>query len=256
MMRSMETKELMLANRDGKRMPSTLRMPRGAPKGTVVLVHGLGGLRDQTLLRRMAESLANDGYAAFSFDDSHAIRSIDARFFDATATKSVRDLEDAIGYAKAAEWFSPPLVLLGHSMGGFAAVRYARLHPEDAKQLVLLAPATYWRTLKGTILFGLLWLVTGRQKIFAIDEEHAVLGRAWMLDFLKYDARRDAKRIAVPTLIVSAGLDEVVDTPAQHARFAARFPHATHVTIAGANHDFDGREDEVVATIRQWLTSS
>jgi len=91
--------------------------------------------------------------------------------------------------------------------------------------------------------------------MLTIDEEHFRLGRSWILDFMRYDLKRDAPRLAGRTLVVRAERDEVVDARAL-LRFARRLPAATCVTIPRADHDFDGHESEVVATIRQWLTSS
>ncbi len=253
----MASEELVLTNRDGRRMPSTLRTPEQKPCGTVILLHGLGGLRDQQLITQVAQGLATAGYNTFAFDDSHGVKSLDARFFESTPTKSIRDTEDAIAYVKQQPWFTPPLVLLGHSMGGFSAVHHARHHPYDVQRLILLAPAMSWKTLWGAAVpILLLWFITGSQKVLSIDENHEKLGRAWVRDFIRYDAHRDAPYITIPTLIVSADRDETVARPSEHARFARKFPNASHITIQKADHDFDGREWEVVGTIRAWLTPS
>lgn len=252
----MEMQALMLVNRDGKRMPSTLRLPEGQSKGTVILLHGLGGLRDQKLLTLMAEALTNEGYVTFAFEDSHAVRSLDARFFEATASQSIRDTEDVVAYVQAQSWYEAPLILLGHSMGGFTAVHHARMHPKDAEKLVLLAPAMSWKTMWGASLpFLFLWFITGKQKVFSIDNNHAVLGRAWILDWFKHDALRDARYVTSPTLIVSAGHDETVATPSEHQHFAKKFAHATQVTIRGADHDFGEQEQETIDTVIEWLRS-
>jgi alpha-beta hydrolase superfamily lysophospholipase len=256
MIPSMQKQELILVNRDGKRMPSTLQIPEGAAKGTVIVLHGLGGLRDQSLIKAVAHGMTEEGYVSLTFDDSHAVKSLDARFFEATTSQYLRDVEDAVDYAQKQNWFTAPLILAGHSMGGFVAVHHTRLH-QDAARLILLAPAMSWKTMWGAAVpFLVLWLITGTQKFLSIDEKHHQLGRAWILDFLKYDAHKDARFIDVPTLILSAENDETVARPPEHAKFAAHFSHADHRTIAHADHDFDGHEDAVVATITSWLTSS
>lgn len=253
----MERKELTLTNRDGKRMPAVLRIPDAEPKGTVVLLHGLGGWKDQPILRSLADYFQASGYVAFAFDDSNGVLSPDGRFFDSTQTRYERDVEDGLAYAMQAPWYRAPLTLVGHSMGGLAALDYAAAHPQEVNHLVLLAPAISWKSMwYGALPFGLLSLIRGHETVLGVEGKRFVLGAGWWKDFFSYDALRTAREVTVPTLIVSAEKDYTVAKPREHRRLAKRFAHAEHSTISWADHDFDGHEDEVAATINQWHTSS
>lgn len=253
----METRELMLVNRDGKRMPATLAFPSGELKGTALVLHGIGGWRTQEVLRAAADALVRSGYAALRFDESDGITAPDGDFFHNTTTHYLRDLEDAIDFVRAQEWYKAPLVLAGHSMGGLVAARYASEHPNDVSRLILLAPAVSLRSMWWTQLpFALMWIIRGHWKMLGIEGKEFVLGPDWLRDFRRFNGYRYAPRIAAPTLVISAERDHTVATPAEHRRYAHRFPKGEHSTIAWADHDFEGREDEVAATITQWLTSS
>lgn len=253
----METRELVLYNRDGKRMPATLQLPDGDAKGTVIVLHGIGGWRNQLLLTKVAEYLQGQGYIVFRFDESDGVAAPDADFFHNTTSHYMRDLEDVIAHLKKKSGFKEPFVLVGHSMGGLLATWYASLHPREVKRLILLAPAIsltsmWWMQLP----WALMYIVRGHWRLLGIDKKRFLLGPNWLRDFGKLNGYKFAKNISVPTLIISAEKDYTVAKAHEHRAYARRFLHAEHSTISWADHDFDGHEDEVVATIRQWLTSS
>jgi pimeloyl-ACP methyl ester carboxylesterase len=257
MMRAMESKELMLENRAGKRMPATLQCPSEGVKGTAVIFHGLGGWKDQPLHSAVAEFFCREGYAALRFNESDGVTSPDGDFFHETTTQYTLDTEDAIAYAMEQSWFQSPLVLVGHSMGGLVAAWYASEHPQQMGKLILLAPAVSWKSMWWAWLpLALLDLVRGHRKLLGIDGKKFLLSPLWWKDYFKFDGYGYAPKIEVPTLIISAEKDHTVAKPFEHRWYTRRFPNAEHSTISWADHDFTGQEDEVVATIHQWLTSS
>lgn len=252
----MNVQEIELQNRDGKRMPAVLRIPEGESKGTVVLLHGLGGWKDQPILKTLAETYTHDGYVSFAFDDSNGVMSPDGKFFDSTQTRYERDIEDAMEYVLQASWYRAPLTLIGHSMGGLAAIDYAAAHTTVAR-LVLLAPAVSWKSMWYVQLpFALISLLRGHESVLGVGNRRFLLGAGWWRDFFSYDAFRSAQFVTIPTLIISAEKDFTVAKPREHRRLTKRFEHAQHSTISWADHDFDGHEEEVADTIKQWLTSS
>ncbi len=237
-------------------MPATLYSPATEGKGVAVLLHGLGGWRDQLLLRRVAESFVEDGYTTFLFDESNGVNSPDNDFFHNTTTQYTHDVEDVFAYLKKQTWYQGPVTLAGHSMGGLVASWYAAKRPEDVSHLILLAPAIAWRSMWWAQLpFALIWLIRGHRMMLGIDGKEFALSPSWWFDFLKFNGYRYATNVTAPTLIISAERDHTVAKPREHRLFTRRFPHATHTTVSWADHDFNGHEDEVIATIRQWRTS-
>lgn len=253
----MKTEELMLKNRNGKRMPATLWLPEGKPKGLVVILHGLGGWKDQGLHKLLAHYFVYEGYATFRFSESDAIVSPDNDFFNETTTGYLHDLEDVFAYVKGKSWAKGPCILIGHSMGGLIAARYAAEHPKEISELILIAPAVSWKMMWWSQLpYALFTIARGHIKILGIEGRKYVLSPLWWNDFFTFDGSRDAPHISVPTLVISAEEDGTVAHPFEHRSFTKRFPRAEHSTIAWADHDFSGHENEVVDTIRQWRTSS
>ena len=114
------------------------RWPSRTPTRAIVISHGYGehaGRYDHVAARFVSEGA--DVYAP----DHHGHgRSDGARAVVDDLEATVEDLHRVVARAHAA---NPdlPLALVGHSMGGLIAARYAQLHAEELAALVLSAPA-------------------------------------------------------------------------------------------------------------------
>ena len=264
MMRLMETRELMFKNRQEKRMPATLRMPQDASRGVMVMLHGLGGWKDQGVIVAAAEAAGLEGYTVLTFDAADGANGPDGAFYRATNTDYLHDLEDVISYVEREEWYREPFILAGHSQGALVALRYAAEYPGVAQRLILIAPAVSWTAAflaaKGYGLAFLAWLfnwfVTGFANWNGPNGKKLKIGRNWFFDFFKWNGRRYAKRIHVPVLIVTAERDMTVATVEYHTRFARAFSDARHEVVPGAVHDFADHTEKITAIVRAWLTPS
>lgn len=255
-------RELEFKNRHGKRMPATLRVPADERRGTFVMLHGLGGWKEQEVITATAAALAESGYLALSFDASDGANGPDGDFFKSTTTGMHDDLEDLIEGVVHEAWFVPPLMLAGHSQGGLVTLKYAAKHQEVAK-LVLLAPAIGWlAALKSARAYGaaliawaLAWLTRGLSNWNGPEGRELKIGRGWLIDFFAWNGFRYAKEISAEALIISAGNDHTVATVRDHARLAQELD-ATHAIVPGAPHHFAKHAGKVADIVKQWLTSS
>ena len=120
-------------------------------RGGVVLVHGYGEHLGR--YEHVAMALNDAGWSAYALDHVGHGRSEGERVLISDFTPVVEDVHTVVGQAKAA---NPglPVAMIGHSMGGMIAARYAQLHPGELAALVLSGPVI--GTLKGiTSLLGM-----------------------------------------------------------------------------------------------------
>jgi pimeloyl-ACP methyl ester carboxylesterase len=112
---------------------------------TVLLLHRVGWTRHAWTPH--AEGLA-DRYRAVTIDlPGHGIHP-DPEF---TMERAVADVREALDEAGSA-------VLVGHSLGGFVAIRAAAAHPDRVDGLLLAGADTNWRSPIGTVYSSLLYL--------------------------------------------------------------------------------------------------
>ena len=120
-------------------------------RGAVVLVHGYGEHIGR--YGHVAEALNDAGWNVYGLDHVGHGRSEGERVLIPDFTPVVEDVHTVVGRAKAA---NPglPVAMIGHSMGGMIAARYAQLHPGELAALVLSGPVI--GTLKGiTSMLGM-----------------------------------------------------------------------------------------------------
>lgn len=105
-------------------------------KGVVVIAHGLGGGGHNSYMD-MADLFASNGYIVFAYDatgndesEGNSVRGL---------PQGIADLDYAIQFVKQTSDFAGlPIMLFGHSWGGYSAGSVLSLHP-DVKAVVIVA---------------------------------------------------------------------------------------------------------------------
>jgi lysophospholipase len=247
----------------------------------VLVVHGL------------AEHSGRYGLTAAALNDAgFAVHAVDYRGHGRSEGRRVHvdDVDDYVADVRAAleevrrRHPGVPVFLLGHSQGGLIALKLALDDPAAIDGLVVTSPflavhpASRPSALVRTLARVMLRLAPRRPMPTSIDvrllSRDATVGEAYARDPLvshaasagwlravgqaQRDVRARAPRLRVPTLLMAAGSDRLVDPEAtrQFAREAA--PDAVEFAWwDGFYHEIlndEGRE-EVLARIVRWLTS-
>jgi len=225
--------------------------PHAAPRGTVLIVHGLGEHGGR--YAHVAAQLNAWGWRVMAHDHRGHGRSGGERGRIASDDALLRDLSLVIDAARAGS--TGPLLLLGHSMGGLIAARFVA-------EGLQAAPAPWHREVDGLVLSSpaLRIGMNGFQKLLLatlgplapnlavanglepswVSRDPAVVA-AYVADPLVHDritprltrfivdggefVRGVAPRWRVPTLLMWAGSDRCV-APSGSAEFAAAAPKA------------------------------
>jgi alpha-beta hydrolase superfamily lysophospholipase len=111
--------------------------PDDAPRGAIVLIHGLG--EHSSRYGRLAQRFVDAGFAVFAQDMRGHGKSGGARG-DLRINDAVRDVADLVADAHA-EYPGLPVVVYGHSLGGLISMTYAVQNHPDIAGLVASAPA-------------------------------------------------------------------------------------------------------------------
>lgn len=221
----------------------------GSPRGTVLLVHGLGehvGRYDALARRLNAWGFAVRGYDQFGHGESDGPRG-----GLTTAMRLLDDPADMVDATRARMAPGQPLVLLvllGHSLGGLVAARFVSLHLRPVDGLVLSSPAldlglnAMQKLLLATLSHPAPNLRVGNGLDAQYLSHDPAVVAAYLADPLCHDrisgrlARfvansgpatlAEAARWNVPTLLMWAGADRLV-CPAGSRAFAAATPPAT-----------------------------
>lgn len=123
-------------------------LPDTDATGVVLVSHGLG--EHSGRYTELAKALTSDGWAVYAPDHAgHGLS--EGRRVDGGTANWVPDL-DLVRRIAAARHPGRALILLGHSMGGLIALRYAAAHQATLAGLVLSAPALSKQAVPGRLI--------------------------------------------------------------------------------------------------------
>lgn len=129
-----------LKNRKGQNIVGVFIKPKGDIKGTCVIEHGWSGSKDQAHVVVIQEAFLENGYQTFNFDATNSFNESDGEYENSRLGLHYEDMEDVCKWVQQQEWFVGALAISGHSMGGYATVRYAEEFPEEVGLIAPIAP--------------------------------------------------------------------------------------------------------------------
>ena len=227
-------------------------MPPGEVHAVVVFCHGDFG-EHLGLYEPLGRRLAADGIAVHALDAIGHGRSDGERDLMLTRDDQVDDARTLAGLA-GAQHPGRPLVLMGHSGGGVAALLLAQRSPDLGRALVVSAPPAQ------PVPFVEALMAEGAEDVEDPDPSEMFSTHPQYLDALRHDPlvhrgpvpRKTLEAMAgswpavaagvaegrpsIPTLVLHGESDPVV--PVEHSRrLVARLPRATLRTFPGDLHD-------------------
>ncbi|MFB9838542.1 alpha/beta hydrolase family protein, partial [Actinoallomurus acaciae] len=183
------SRRLEFAGSHGLPLAARLELPEGTPRAYALFAHCFTCGKDVVAAARIARALAGSGIAVLRFDFT-GLGGSGGDFANTGFTSNIEDLVCAADHLRAE--FAAPSLLIGHSLGGAAALAAARRVPEVRAVAAIAAPADPEHVLR---LLG-----DGRDEIARRGEAEVVLaGRAFRIrrEFLDdIAAQPQAERIA------------------------------------------------------------
>lgn len=245
-------------------------------RGVVVIAHGFG--EHSARYSHVGERLRHEGYAAYALDHNGHGRSEGRRgrisFVDAVA-----DLDRLVDLA-AGQHVDRPVFLLGHSMGGSLALRYALAHGDRLTGLVVSGPLVQVEGRPAAKLLGrLLGAVAPSAPVARLDPNlisrdpevvrayvedplvhHDPLPAATVSEFLRHAATlpEDVPGITVPTLLMYGTADRLCD-PRGAELVSERIGAAdlTSIPYEGLHHEIfnEPEREQVLDDLIGWLAT-
>ncbi len=216
------------------RLSGDLQIPEGDIRGGVILAHCFTCSKAYKITRNLATGIEHGGFAVLRFDFT-GLGDSDGEFVQTTVTTYVNDLEAAGRYMQERGLGSSALV--GHSLGGAAALLAAEGMPQVEAIAVVASPASPDHV---------------RRLFTDEDVEHAlatgrvgvrIAGRTFDIsadffrDLERHGALDHVTNLNRPLLVVHGTADSVVDISegerifgaARQPRWFAAIPHADHL---------------------------
>ena len=207
-----------------------------------VFLHGLGSDRQGEKALRFRDHLAGRGPGFLSLDfTGHGDSGGDCRGL--SLTRNLEDIGRAGSFLRD-EAPAAPVVLVGSSMGGIAALWYAALHPGDVQRVFAIAPAFLMAARFAASLSAAARRDWGERGFLSVPVGDRDLEIGWgvVADEDRYPLERLAETLRTPSLLVHGAEDAVVP-PELSRDFAELCPVAELTEIEDGDHRLSDHKD-------------
>ncbi len=225
--------------------------PGAQAKGAVLLAHCFTCSKDLNTMTRLAKGLAEAGYAAMRFDFT-GLGDSGGDFAETSVSANVSDLTRAAAGLIQAGF--GPCGLLGHSLGGAAAI-LATHRLKTVRSLVTLAAPADTGHVRHLFADQLPTLEAGQPATITIAARSFDLNPGFVEDLKQHDVTSRVSQLGRPYCIIHAIDDDVVGYDNATRLHAAATHPKRLVTLEEGGHMFAKRAetDKVLAAVLGWF---
>lgn len=134
----MRTERLQFANAKGEKLAALIDLPLGKPVAFALFAHCFTCGKDNLAAKHIAERLAMCGIGVLRFDFT-GLGMSEGEFADTHFSSNVDDLVAAGDHLR--KTYGAPAILIGHSLGGAAALAAAHRIPDARAVVTIAAPS-------------------------------------------------------------------------------------------------------------------
>jgi putative redox protein len=223
----------------GDKLAAALELPSGKPRAFALFAHCFSCSKDVKAAREIARGLRAEGFAVLRFDFT-GLGLSEGDFANTNFSSNIEDLLNAADFLRRE--FEAPSILIGHSLGGAAAIVAASRIPEIKGVATIGAPAEAAHVIHQ---FG--------EKRTEIEEnglaEVSLAGRPFTIRKQFIDDLADERVLAAaaslkkPLLVMHAPLDQTVGVDNATKIFIAAKHPKSFVSLDTADHLLSRTED-------------
>jgi pimeloyl-ACP methyl ester carboxylesterase len=246
------TSRLDFPGAEGDRLVGILHRPDGHVAGAVLIAPCFTCGKGIATASRLARAVSAAGYAALRFDFT-GLGDSEGDFTEVTLTRDVGDVRAAVAALVDADL--GPIAVLGHSLGGAAALLAAQSLPEVRAVAVLAAPSSTDHARRRII--GNLGEEIEREgsAVLSAGGRDFRIGVALGADLDHHDVRGAVMGLDRPLLVLHGSADTVVELAEGEAIHAFAAEPKRLAVIDGADHILSDRDHAAEAgrILVDWL---
>jgi alpha-beta hydrolase superfamily lysophospholipase len=239
-------------NKDNYTLAGALELPeQGAPRAFAIFAHCFTCGKDVVAASRIGRELAERGIGVLRFDFT-GLGGSDGDFASTTFSSNVSDLEAAAEFL--AREYQAPRVIIGHSLGGAAALVAAKRISSIEAVATIAAPSTP-QHVKHLFTDQTCDINADGQADICIGERRFAIGADLLKDLEEWPLERTIGKLRKPLLIFHSPADTVVELSEAELIYQAAKHPKSFISLGDADHLLSRADDAeyVAAVLRAWV---
>ena len=249
----MNTVKVQIANSKGQMLSTHIDFPNHQkPKQFALFAHCFTCNSQFNAVRNISTALNNKGIAVVRFDFTGLGKS-EGAFADSHFEANVDDLVSVSNYIS--EYYQTPQLIIGHSLGGAAAI-VAASKLENIKAVCTLGtPSDVQHTTKH-FSSQIEELEEGQKAAVHIGGRKFEISKEFVDGFKKHNLPETIKSLKKPILVMHAPFDEIVDIKNAHQIYHNAVHPKSFISLDTADHLLTKKEDSCYAgdMIASWAS--
>ncbi len=244
------SEKIMFPSAAGDLLAASLELPSGKPQAFAVFAHCFTCSKDFIAASWITRSLAGEGIAVLRFDFT-GLGNSQGDFANTNFSSNIDDLISAAEFLKTN--YQPPQLVVGHSLGGTAAIVAASRLPEIKAVATVnspYAPSHLKRVLKSAESE----IISKGQAVVEVAGRPFTIKKQFLDDIAAHNMEAVLASLARPLMIFHSPVDAIVDIENTVKIFqAARHPKS-FISLDNADHLVTRREDAqfIGKTLAAW----
>jgi len=238
----MNTEKVTFQNKEGQKLVGRLEMPFDRhPHNYVLFAHCFTCTKNLSAVRNISKSLTSNGFAVLRFDFT-GLGESEGDFADTNFSGNVEDLVAAADYL--AQNHESPSLLIGHSLGGAAAI-FAAKEIESINAVATIGVPSNPVHVKHLLKSGIDEIRTTGEAVVNLSGRDFKIKKQFLDDLQNKSLPETAKSLKKALLIMHSPQDDTVGIKNAEEIYVAAHHPKSFVSLDGADHLLFNKKDSI-----------
>ena len=236
----MNFQKVTFTNREGEELVGRLELPIDQrPHNFVVFAHCFTCTKNLIAIRNIARELVREGFGVLRFDFT-GLGESEGEFENTNFSGNVDDLVDAANYLK--EEYTAPTLIIGHSLGGSAAIFAAEQIPSVKAVAVISSPSNP-EHVKNLVKDDIETIRKNGKARVNIGGRDFTLKKQFLDDIKNHPLTEVVANFRKSLLILHSPQDRIVGIENAKKLFVAAWHPKSYISLDGMDHMLSGQEN-------------